>query len=201
MTILRPLTALALLALAGSVSGCAGVVIGAGATTASAASEERGLDGAVDDVKIRAEINRLWFDNNADMYQQVTLTIKEGRVMLTGTVAKPEYRSEAVRLTWQAAGVREVFNEIQVADGSGAFGDSIRDATISQKMKMRLLMDREIRNVNYTVDVNDGIIYLMGIAQSEAELERVIAYGREISGVRNVISHVVLKNDNRRNGS
>ena len=41
----------------------------------------------------------------------------------------------------------------------------------------------------------------MGIAQSEAELNRVIAYARDISGVRGVVNHVRLKNDPRRNGS
>lgn len=188
------------LAAAGLLSGCAGAVIGAGATTATAAAEERGLDGAVDDAKIRAEINHLWFQRDIEMYRQVTLTIKEGRVLLTGTVPAQEARVEAVRLAWQPAGVREVINEIQVHGDTG-FTDYTRDVAISQKMKARLLFDKEIRNINYTVDVNDGVIYLMGIAQSEAELERVIAYGRDISGVRGVVNHVRLKNDPRRNGS
>jgi len=197
---LRPAaTALVVLLSAGLLSGCAGALIGAGATTAGAASEERGLDGAVDDFKIRAEINHLWFQHDAEMYRQVTLTIKEGRVLLTGTVPNPEARVDAVRLAWQAAGVREVLNEIQVHGDTG-FTDFTRDIAISQKMKTRLLFDKEIRNINYTVDVNDGVIYLMGIAQSDAELERVIAYARDISGVRGVVNHVRLKNDSRRNG-
>jgi osmotically-inducible protein OsmY len=196
-----PVVAAAIVALsAGLLSGCAGVVIGAGASTATAAAEERGLEGAVDDAKIRAEINHLWFQRDVEMYRQVTLTISEGRVQLTGTVPTPEARVEAVRLAWQAAGVREVLNEIQVHGDTG-FTDYTRDVAISQKMKARLLFDKEIRNINYTVDVNDGVIYLMGIAQNDAELERVIAYARDISGVRGVVNNVRLKNDPRRNGS
>ncbi|MCR6629515.1 MAG: BON domain-containing protein [Magnetospirillum sp.] len=197
---LRPLSVAVILASAGLLSGCAGALIGAGATTATAASEERGLEGAVDDAKIRAEINHLWFQRDVEMYRQVTLTIKEGRVLLTGTVSTPEARVEAVRLAWQAAGVREVLNEIKVDDGTNGFTDYTRDISISQKLKTRLLFDKEIRNINYTVDVNDGVIYLMGIAQSDVELERVIAYARDISGVRGVVNHVRLKNDPRRNG-
>lgn len=200
MKLLRPMATALVLVAAGLLSGCAGAVIGAGATTATAASEERGLEGAVDDVKIRAEINHLWFQRDVEMYRQVTLTIKEGRVLLTGTVPNPETRVEAVRLAWQAAGVREVLNEIQVHGDSG-FTDYTRDVTISQKMKASLLFDKEVRNINYTVDVNDGVIYLMGIAQSDVELERVIAYARDISGVRGVVNHVRMKNDPRRNGS
>lgn len=181
------------------LSGCVGVAIGAGATAGVAASEDRGLEGAVDDAKIRAEINHLWFQHDVEMYRQVTLTISEGRVLLTGTVPKPEARVDAVRLAWQAAGVREVLNEIKVST-EGGFSDYARDVAISQKMKTALLFDKEIRNINYTVDVNDSVIYLMGIAQSEAELERVIAYGRDISGVRGVVNYVRLRTDPRRNG-
>ncbi|MBX9634585.1 MAG: BON domain-containing protein [Magnetospirillum sp.] len=199
MKLLRPAIAALILTSAGLLSGCAGAVIGAGATTASAAAEERGLEGAIDDAKIRAEINHLWFQRDIEMYRQVTLTIKEGRVLLTGTVPAPEARVEAVRLSWQAAGVREVLNEIQVHGDTG-FSDYAKDVTISQKMKSRLLFDKEIRNINYTVDVNDAVIYLMGVAQSDAELERVIAYARDISGVRGVVNHVRLRNDPRRIG-
>lgn len=181
------------------LSGCVGVAIGAGATAGVAASEDRGLEGAVDDAKIRAEINHLWFQHDVEMYRQVTLTISEGRVLLTGTVPKPEARVDAVRLAWQAAGVREVLNEIKVST-EGGFSDYARDVAISQKMKTALLFDKEIRNINYTVDVNDSVIYLMGIAQNEAELERVIAYGRDISGVRGVVNYVRLRTDPRRNG-
>ncbi len=200
MKTLRPATAVVVVLSAVLLSGCAGAVIGAGATTATAAAEERGLEGAVDDAKIRAEINHLWFQRDIEMYRQVTLTIKEGRVLLTGTVPNADARVEAVRLAWQPAGVREVLNEIKVSGEDSNGGSGLSDFAISQKMKTKLLFDKEVRNINYTVDVNESVIYLMGIAQSEAELERVIAYARDISGVRGVVNHVRLKNDPRRNG-
>jgi osmotically-inducible protein OsmY len=184
--------------LAVQLSGCAGVLIGAGATAGVAASEERGLEGAVDDLKIRTEINHLWFQHNVDMYSAVTLTINEGRVLLTGTVPTAEARIDAVRLTWQASGVKEVINEIQVNGQSGGFLDYSRDVLISQKLKSRLLFDKEVRNINYTVDVNDAVIYLMGVAQDQTELDRVIAHARDITNVRGVVSHVRLKSDPRR---
>lgn len=199
MTKLRSaLAAATVLALAGALSGCAGAVIGAGATAGVAAAEERGLDGAVDDTKIRAEINHYWFQHDVEMYRKVGLTISEGRVLLTGLVPSDAARADAVRLTWQAAGVREVINEIAVRPGGSDVIDDGRDVVISQTLKTRLLFDKEIRNINYTIDVVDGVIYLMGIAQSEGELERVIAHARDISNVKRVVSHVLLKTDPRR---
>lgn len=197
---LRPaLTLAALLAASTAVSGCVGMVIGAGATAGVAASEERGIEGAAEDAKIRAEINEAWFRKNVDMFSKVTLAISEGRVLLTGLVPSEQIREDAVSLTWQVAGVREVYNEILLQDSSG-FIDGARDVRIQQEIKSRMLFDKEISNINYTVDVTNGTVYLLGIAQSDAELNRVIGHAREVSAVKNVISYVRLKTDPRRHG-
>ncbi|MBI2235670.1 MAG: BON domain-containing protein [Magnetospirillum sp.] len=196
MTATRLPHAALLLAAALGLGACAPTVIGAGATAGVAAAEERGIEGAIDDVKIRAEINHYWFQHDIEMYRQVALTISEGRVLLTGIVPRPEARVDAVRLAWQAAGVKEVINEVQVGDSSVI--ESGRDVVISQKLKGRLMFDKEIRNINYTVEVVDGVVYLMGIAQNDGELERVIAHARDISGVKRVVNHVRLRNDPRR---
>ncbi|MGE4279898.1 MAG: BON domain-containing protein [Magnetospirillum sp.] len=197
---LRPsLTLAALLVASTALSGCVGMVIGAGATAGVAASEERGIEGAAEDAKIRAEINEAWFRKSVDMYSKVTLAISEGRVLLTGTVPSEQVREDAVNLTWQVAGVREVYNELLAQDSSG-FIDGARDVRIQQEIKSRMLFDKEISNINYTVDVTNGTVYLLGIAQSDTELNRVIGHAREVSAVKNVISYVRLKDDPRRHG-
>lgn len=178
-----------------TLSGCVGVLIGGAATTATAASQERGLTGAVDDVKIRAEISHLWFQHDHNMFIKISMTVQEGEVFLTGTVQKPEHIVEAVRLAWQAAGVRRVVNELKVADGSGGFINYASDVVIANKMRWALLSDSAITNINYTIEVNDAVIYVMGIGQSADEVERVINHAREISGVKRVVNHVRLRND------
>ncbi|OAN49099.1 phospholipid-binding domain-containing protein [Paramagnetospirillum marisnigri] len=198
---LRPvLTALILAAGSGVLSGCAATLIGAGATAGVAAAEERGLEGAIDDTKLRVEINRLWFDRDVEMYRKVTLNIHEGRVMLTGVVQTDQARADAVRLCWQVTGVREVLNEILVRASGEAGLDQANDLWIQQKLKARLLTDGEIKNINYVIDVTDSVIYVLGIAQSANEMDRVIAHARDVSGVKRVINHIRLKSDPRRNG-
>ncbi|KIL97910.1 21 kDa hemolysin precursor [Paramagnetospirillum magnetotacticum MS-1] len=198
---MRPLlNVLILAAMGGLMSGCAATVVGAGASAGVAAAEERGLDGAVDDLKIRTEINHLWFQKDVEMYRKVNLNISEGRVMLTGVVATDQARADAVRLSWQATGVKEVLNEIQVVAAGESGWDQANDLWIQNKLKARLLTDSDVRNINYVIDVTDSVVYLLGIAQSSAELDRVIAHARDVSGVKRVINHVRLKTDPRRNG-
>ena len=199
MTTPRSLLAAALAALSiSALSGCASTVIGAGATAGTAAVEERGIEGAVDDTKIRVQINDLWFRKDVEMFRKANLDIYEGRVLLTGVVPNEQARADAVRLSWQASGVKEVYNEIEVAADGQDFSDYSHDAVITQKLNYHLLMDKDIKNVNYTVQVVNGVVYLLGVAQSQAELERVIAYARDTSNVKRVVNHVLIKTDARR---
>lgn len=190
----------ALVALAGALSGCVGVAVTGGATAATAAAQERGFRGAVDDTVIRARINDLWLQHSAEMFQNVSLQVTEGRVLLTGKVKEPQMRLDAVRLAWQAEGVAEVINEIQVTS-EGGVGSYTRDTVISSELKSRMLFDKQIASINYSVETVGQIVYLMGIAQNQSELDRVINHARNISYVRRVVSHVKLKDDPTRKKS
>ena len=54
--------------------------------------------------------------------------------------------------------------------------------------------------VNYSIETINGVIYVMGIAQSQDELDRVVNHARNISGVQRVVSYVRLKDDPKRRG-
>ena len=193
------LTAAIMLAVAGLSAGCTptGVAVGAGASVGVAAVQERSIGDAIDDNVINVEINHFLLQESQDLFRQVALDVVEGRVLLTGSVPFPEHRVDAARLAWQADGVREVINEIQVTDRSGVI-DFARDAWITTQLSAKLLRDREISDINYNIETVNSVIYLIGIAQHDRELERVTGHARTIAGVRKVISHVRLKDDPRR---
>lgn len=189
---LAPLLVIGLLGLAAlGASGCTpvGVAVGAGAAGATATQKEKGFAAAVDDTRIQAELNGLFFTKNADLYQAVSFTVEEGRVLLTGRVQKPEARVEAAKLTWSVKDVREVINEIQVADES-SLTDKGRDVTIATKLRTRLLVDDRVSFINYSIDVVNQTVYIMGVARSETELQRVLATARDISYVKQVVDFV-----------
>jgi osmotically-inducible protein OsmY len=131
------------------------------------------------------------------LFGKVSVTVVESRVLLTGAVRADADRDEAARLAWQAEGVREVINEIQVTEG-GDLADIGRDVWITTRLRGQILTDREISDINYSIETVNGVVYLMGIAQNDAEIVRVTDHARTISGVRRVVSHVILKTDPRR---
>jgi osmotically-inducible protein OsmY len=191
------------LLVAGLVAACdpvTGAVVGAGAEVGVAAGEERGVGGAFTDTKIQTDIDAAYLNQGFQIFRDITVTVHEGRVQLTGKVAKPEERVEAVRLAWQAAGVREVIDDVQVTDQSSLI-DYGRDVRIATTLRAQLLLDSQIRNINYSVDVVNATVYLMGIAQNQAELDRVIAHARDIGGVKKIVNNVILKTDPSRKSS
>ena len=168
---------------------CTGFLVGAGASAGIAASQEGGLSRAASDARIQLEINELWFSYDVETFRKLDLTINQGRVLITGVVQNPENRVEAVRLAWQPKGVKQVINEIRVADSEGIVGFA-KDTWITTRLRTALTFDRDVLSINYSIDTVQGTVYLMGFAQSREELNRVIETARTINGVNGVVSYV-----------
>lgn len=179
------------------LSGCAGVILGGAATTGVAVAQERTVGSAVDDAGIRFRVKDKLLDKSGDLFRNVAIESVEGRVLLTGVVPTPEDRIEVARIAWQIDGVREVFNELQVTD-RGGISEYLTDARIATQLRIKLMRDGEISSINYTIETINKIVYLIGIAQTQRELERVTGHARTISGVSRVVSYVILKDDERR---
>lgn len=168
-------------------------VIAAGAGTAIGVSavQEGGLSQTAKDAAIQTQINDLWFKYNFEMFRKLDMTVDQGRVLLTGVVQDPKFRVEAVRLAWQPAGVVQVINEIKVADSDGIVGYA-KDAWISTRLRTALVLDGDVESLNYSIDTVQGAVYLMGYAQDQQELDKVIQHARTIENVRSVVSYVKM---------
>lgn len=183
--------AAAVLLLAGGLSACVGTAIGVGATAGTAAMQERGFKTAVSDTTIDAKINFIYLDQGVN-FTRVTIDVHEGRVLLTGTVPTPKDRVEAVRFAWTVDGVSEVINELDVRDSSNLL-DAVRDRWVSAQLRIKITFDSKIHAINYTIDTVNGTVYLLGVAQNRAEIQRVRNHATTIDYVRRVVSHVRIK--------
>ncbi len=169
----------------------AGALTGAAAAGGIAAAQEGGLSRAWSDAKIQAEINDLWLRHDFEIFRKLDLTVDQGRVLITGVVQNPEHRVEAVRMAWKPEGVKQVINEIRVADSEGIIGFA-RDSWAATRLRTSITLDRDVQSINYNIDVVQGIVYLMGVAQTRAELNRVIETARTIPDVKQVVSYMKL---------
>ncbi len=186
--------------LSSTLGGCVTAAVSGATAVSYAVVQERSVGNAVDDATILTHINSLYLQKHVDEYfSSIDVDVHEGRVLLTGKVPTAEHKVEAVRLAWQPVGVREVINEIIVADKS-TVNDYARDAWINAQINGKLLVSRYVRSINYSVEVLDGVVYLFGIAQDKDELDRATQASSTVKGVQKVISHVRLKTDPARQG-
>lgn len=182
------------------LGGCTpvGMAAGAGAAVGVGAAREGGLKGTASDIRIEALISDKWFKYNLSAYAKLNVTVNQGRVLITGIVQEPEHRVEAIRLAWQVEGVNQVINEIRVAESEGLSG-YVKDQWITTKLRTALTFDKDVQSINYTIDTVNGTVYLMGVAQHQAELNRAIEIARNTKNVRQVVSYVKFSGEGQDN--
>jgi osmotically-inducible protein OsmY len=189
---------LAILGFAGLTlaAGCTpqGVVLGVAAKAVTMASEERGFSTAVDDGAIQLSLNGKYFATDEKAFQNVYVTVREGRVLLSGSVPQANVRVDAVRLAWEVEGVREVLSEL-TTDNDADLIDYGRDVWLANKMETVMLFDSEVQSINFSIDVVDGTLFIMGIAQDQVERNRVLAHARGLPHVRRIVDYTRLRAD------
>ena len=176
------------LALSVQLAGCVGIQFN---------PQERNFLSAVDDLNIQTEFNARLIGESGALFANVNSTVIEGRLHITGTVPAQADRQKVTRIAWTIPAVKEVVNDIEVTTETGLV-EAARDRWITARLRALIIGDTEIRDSNYAIDTENGIIYLNGIAQNREELERVMDYAKSVSEARQVVSYVIMKDDPRR---
>jgi len=195
----RFLVRLAPIALIPLLSGCVWAAATGAVAGISAARQERTIGNAIDDARIKGTLDSRLAKESAGLSLAISTTVVEGRVLLAGQVDSPEKRLTATRIAWSVEGVRKVDNDVEVTDSFGWL-DRPADLIMRTTLAATLLADKQIKDVNYTTDVVHGVIYLMGVGQDQAEIDRVVAHAEKVNGVKRVENYVVLKDDPIRYG-
>ncbi len=167
------------------------LVLGAFVALGACASS-RNLDQAFSDLSGNAELKGVLFADRTHDYGDVDITLYEGRLMLTGTMKSDSGRAKLIENAWKADGVKEVIDEVFVGDGTG-FGQGVEDSRIDQVLRARLIGDKDVVSGDYKIAVSNAVVYLLGAARSQAELDRAVELARTVAGVEKVVSHVALR--------
>ncbi|MEE2761578.1 MAG: BON domain-containing protein [Pseudomonadota bacterium] len=180
-----------LLLLLAPLTGCAAAV-GGGAAVGVAAVSERGIKTRAIDLKIEAAILKEFLVAEIKSLAVIDVEVYQGRALLTGTTTDTKLADKAVALAWNASGVTEVINEVQL-NKPGTATNYAKDTWITTQLTAKLTFDEEVLGINYSIETVNGVVYLIGIAQDQAEVDRVIAHAGNIKFVRRVVNHVRIK--------
>jgi len=159
-------------------------------------------DSTVDATTTAAVKSRLLWNRNVSG-MDIGVSTEDGVVTLTGEVASTEEKDLAGELAENSQGVERVNNELEVrgepaavaetervaestADAVDDLGDTISDAWIRTKVKSALVFTRNVPGGSIHVRVNDGVVSLRGIVDSEDQKTLAISTAADIKGVAHV---------------
>jgi len=165
----------------------------AGCTTITTAGvkkgDERNFARSVNDVSAERVIKARMRRAEGFKLKGVNVDVREGIVLLAGNVPRQEDRIEAERIAWSAPRVDQVGNEILMKDKQG-FVRNTKDGLLTTSVKTRLTADKYVKSRNINVESHDGVVYLLGVARNQAELERAAQIASQTRGTREVVSYV-----------
>jgi osmotically-inducible protein OsmY len=131
----------------------------------------------------------------------IDVMVNEKRVLLSGIVSDHKMVDKAEELAWQARNVKEVINEIQVAKNKSklnGFKTYSKDASITSQIEAKVLLVKDVSTMNIKINTVNSVVYLLGVAKSNYEINKITKLAAKIAGVKKVISHIIEIDDDRR---
>jgi osmotically-inducible protein OsmY len=179
--------------------------LGACATTTDK-SGTRTMAQTIDDSTITGSVKSMLLADSRTQGFDINVDTARGVVTLNGGADSQAAKNAAGELARNAAGVVRVDNRLVVAtdgtyrrqdantetasgrvrDALSDTGETINDAWITSKVKSQFLADQDIKGLNITVETNDNVVTLGGVAQSSSNRQRAIDIARATQGVRSV---------------
>jgi len=177
-----------------NILGCspAGILASGGATGMVVAEGDRSFGTVVDDATIKINIAAKFINSDDNLFVDVSTSVLEGRVLLTGLVDNQEIRIDAVRRVWEVEGVNEVVNEIQIGNRS-SLKEYAQDVWITTQVRGLAAKTIGLRVIAYNFETIKGKVYIVGITSRPEQLEEVIDVAKTVKGVTEIVNYVIVK--------
>lgn len=130
----------------------------------------------------------------------IDVAVHRGVVRLSGAVDSDVDRDLAVQIAKGVDGVRDVRDDIRVEPGALAgkrreskFFRMVEDATITAKVKSKLLWNRNTSGLRIDVSTAEGMVTLTGKVRSGAEADLAVQLAKNTTGVEGVRSGLIVE--------
>jgi len=170
----------------------ANILATGGATGMVVAEGDRSFGSVVDDATIKINIAAKFINSDDNIFVDVSTSVLEGRVLLTGLVENQEIRIDAVRRVWEVEGVKEVVNEIQIGNRE-SLKEYAQDVWITTQVKGLAAKTIGLRSMAYNFETIQGKIYIVGITSRPEQLEEIIEMAKTVKGVTEIVNYVIIK--------
>jgi len=156
------------------------------------AEGDRSMGTVIDDATIKVNIAAKFISSEDNLFVDVSTTVLNGRVLMTGLVDNQEVRIDAVRRVWEVEGVQEVINEIQIGNRA-SLKEYANDVWINTQAKAVAAKAVGLRVVSYNFETIRGKVYIAGITSRPEQLDDLINAVKTIKGVKEIVNYVIIK--------
>lgn len=175
--------AAALLTIA-SLSACAPLVLGGAVGGAFMATDRRTSGIQLEDQTIELKVSNRIKEAIGDQ-GHINVNAYNRRVLLTGEVPNDADRAAAQQAAAAVENVDLVYNELMVSLNS-SFSTRANDVLLASKVKATLVDARDIISNAFSVIVERGDVYIMGLV-TEREANRAAELAASVKGVNRVV--------------
>lgn len=153
------------------------------------------------DAAITAKVKTRLLADDDVKGMKIDVDTYNGVVMLSGKAGSDALIAKAAKLAMKVDGVKSVTNKLSVGyedDHANLDADTrtaettARDATISTKVKAKLLADPDIAGMKIDVDTRNGVVTLKGTAATDAQMSKAAAIASKIEHVTRVENRLTL---------
>ena len=175
---------------------CAPLIGLIGVASVGSASKEKGIGTSFSDTIIHTKISNKIFKYNPAIIAETKVFVNDGAVLITGKVQTPDDKIELTKITWKIKGVKEVNNETQVTDVT-SIKNIARDIASIAEIRARILTNKRINSLDFSIDVVNDKAYIVGIAASKEEMKLVMDQASSARFISEVYNYIIITNDKR----
>ena len=192
MNLKKNITVLFLLVLLSACIGSStGGVFGSGV---SIALDPRTLGTQIDDSIMQKNLVARLVLSEKKYLVKISIKVLDGRIFLGGKVDEPEEKLKITKMAWETKGARSVKNNIAIKQ-KFSFKNIVTDVLITSQLRTALILNKNVKAVNFNIDTINQKIYVFGIAHDENEKKEIIQEAKQIVDVKEVVTSILMVSD------
>jgi len=160
----------------------------------SIALDPRTLGTQIDDSIMQKNLQaRLAFAEKKNLLR-LSVKVLDGRIFISGKVDEPEEKLKITKVAWETKGVRSVKNNIAIKQ-KFSFKNTAIDILITSQLRTALILNKNVKAVNFNIDTVNQKTYIFGIARTKDEKKEIVQEAKQIDDLKELVTSILLVSD------
>ena len=125
---------------------------------------------------------------------RLSVKVLDGRIFISGKVDEPEEKLKITKVAWETKGVRSVKNNIAIKQ-KFSFKNTAIDILITSQLRTALILNKNVKAVNFNIDTVNQKTYIFGIARTKDEKKEIVQEAKQIVDLKELVTSILLVSD------